>query len=287
MTAGSVITHEGHSVGDTRQKLIDGALEAIRAHGIAGVSARTIASRRRGQPGAGLLPLRQRGRPARARPAGRPPPNGSAHYRDRLAAVGSLRELLDLGRTLHAEERAQGNVAVLAQLLAGAQTDDRLAEPTAEALRLWVAEIESVLARLLAGSPLGEVAEPAGLARAVSAAFVGLELFEGVDPDGAPAALAPSSSWPCWSRSWRASVRWRGGRFAPACAAGPEPASSGRGRGTVGQARRRARRQACQLASTTFSCTPTVSSPAVVARGLDQHPGDRAGACEPSRMRTL
>jgi AcrR family transcriptional regulator len=175
-------------VGDTRRKLIDGALDAIRVHGIAGASARNIAS------AAGVNQalvfyhfgsvddlLAQACREATAERV--------AHYRDRLAAVGSLRELLDLGRTLHAEERAQGNVAVLAQLLAGAQTDDKLAGPTAEALGLWVAEIESVLVRLMAGSPLGEVAEPAGLARAVSAAFVGMELFEGVDPDGAQRAL--------------------------------------------------------------------------------------------------
>jgi hypothetical protein len=80
-------------------------------------------------------------------------------------------------------------VAVLAQLLAGAQVEPRLAAPLADALALWVAEIESVLHRLLAGSPVAAVADPAGLARAVSGAFIGLELFEGVDPAGAEAAL--------------------------------------------------------------------------------------------------
>jgi hypothetical protein len=34
------------------------------------------------------------------------------------------------------------------------------------------------------------VVEPVGLARAISAAFVGLELYEGVDADGAGSALA-------------------------------------------------------------------------------------------------
>jgi AcrR family transcriptional regulator len=175
-------------VGDTRQKLIDGALAAIREHGIAGASARTVAA------AAGVNQalvfyhfgtvddlLAQACREATAQRV--------EHYRERLAAVGSLRELLDLGRLLHAEERAQGNVAVLAQLLAGAQTDDRLAAPTAEALGLWVAEIESVLVRVLAGTPMAGVADPAGLARAVSAAFIGMELFDGVDAAGAQRAL--------------------------------------------------------------------------------------------------
>jgi len=90
---------------------------------------------------------------------------------------------------LHVEERAAGNVRVLAQTLAGAQMDEKLVEPTAAALALWTNEIETVLRRVLADSPLTELADPAGLARAVSAAFVGLELYEGVDPAGAESAL--------------------------------------------------------------------------------------------------
>ncbi|MFF0374085.1 TetR family transcriptional regulator [Actinoplanes missouriensis] len=110
-------------------------------------------------------------------------------FADRFAAVGSLRELLQVGRELHAAELAQGNVSVLAQLLAAAQTGDRLAGPTGAALQLWTDEIEAVLTRLLAGSPVAEVADIPGLARAVAAAFVGIELYEGIDRDGAQRAF--------------------------------------------------------------------------------------------------
>ncbi|MBQ0897378.1 TetR/AcrR family transcriptional regulator [Micromonospora sp. U56] len=168
----------------TRQKLIDGALAAIRSHGIAGASARTIAAAAGvnqalvfyhfGTVDALLAEACRSATAARV-----------AVYRDRFAEVGSLRELLDLGRALHEQERSAGNVAVLAQLLAGAQTDATLAESTAAALGLWTAEIETVLRRLLRDSPVAPVADPAGLARAISAAFIGLELFEGVDSAGA------------------------------------------------------------------------------------------------------
>ncbi len=173
---------------DTKQRLIEGAIEAIRTHGIAGVSARTVAAAAGvnqalvfyhfGTVDELLSTACQTATERRV-----------AGYRDRLRAVGSLRELLDLGRTLHAEEREQGNVTVLAQLLAGAQTDQRLAAPVAAALRLWTDEIEGVLHRVLDASVLRDVADPAGLAHAVSAAFIGLELYEGVDPAGATAAL--------------------------------------------------------------------------------------------------
>lgn len=78
---------------------------------------------------------------------------------------------------------------MLAQLLAGAQTNGWLAPPVRAALQLWTARIESVLRRLLDKSPLGELANPSGLARAVSVAFIGLELYEGVDAAGAASAL--------------------------------------------------------------------------------------------------
>ena len=172
----------------TRERLIDGALAALREHGIAGVSARTVAA------AAGVnqaLVFYHFGSvddllTTACEAATR---ERVAAYRDRLAAVSTLRELLDLGRELHDEERRLGNVTVLAQLLAGAQADARLAEPVRAALHLWTAEIEAALRRILDGSPLAELADPASLATAVAAAFIGLELYDGVDRAATAAAL--------------------------------------------------------------------------------------------------
>lgn len=173
---------------DTKQRLLDGAIDAIRTHGIAGVSARTIAASAGvnqalvfyhfGSVDELLSTACTISTAARVE-----------RYAEAFAEVGSLRELLEVGRTLHAEERRLGNVAVLAQLLAGAQADPKLGAPVAAALHLWIDQIEPVLGRLLAGSPFADVADVPGLARAVSAAFIGLELFEGVDSDGARHAL--------------------------------------------------------------------------------------------------
>jgi AcrR family transcriptional regulator len=174
---------------DTKERLLTGALETVRTHGIAGVSARTVAA------AAGVnqaLVFYHFGTLDDLLSAAchRATTDRVAAFQDRLDAVTSLRGLLDLGRTLHAEERELGNVQVLAQLLAGAQQDRRLAEPVASALRLWTNQIEGVLRRVLADSPLGELTDPAGLASAVSSAFIGLELYEGVDSAAAQAALA-------------------------------------------------------------------------------------------------
>ena len=173
---------------DTRRRLIDGAIDTVRRNGIAGTSARTVAA------AAGVNQalvfyhfgsvadlLNEACRVSTAEDVDR--------YRERFAAVTSLRELLALGRELHADQRERGNVTLLAQMLAGAQGDERLASATSEAIKLWVREIESVLRRVVAGSPIEPVVDVSGLASAVSAAFVGMELFEAVDPAGSSAAL--------------------------------------------------------------------------------------------------
>jgi AcrR family transcriptional regulator len=175
--------------GDTRSRLLDGAIETLRTKGIAGASARSIAAAAGvnqalvfyhfGSVDELLTAAIQHGAQQRV-----------AAYRDRFASVTSLRELLDLGRSLHADERAAGNLAVLAQMLAGAQTDARLGPATAAGLGLWAAEIEKVLARILGSGPLAGIADTGGLARAVAAAFIGLELYDGVDTDGADRAMS-------------------------------------------------------------------------------------------------
>jgi AcrR family transcriptional regulator len=174
---------------DTKQRLLDGTLAAVGEHGIKGVSARTIAA------AAGVnqaLVFYHFGSvddllsaACRMHTAAR-----VAVYSAEFAQVGSLRQLLDVGRRLQVQERELGNVSILAQLLAAAQGDPKLGPPVSEGLQLWIDEIESVLRRLLTGSPFAEVADLAGLAKAVSAAFVGIELFAGVDPAGSEHAMA-------------------------------------------------------------------------------------------------
>ncbi|KUL35889.1 TetR/AcrR family transcriptional regulator [Actinoplanes awajinensis] len=173
---------------DTKQRLLDGALAAVREHGVTGTSARTIAA------AAGVnqaLVFYHFGSVdellgAACRQATE---QRVALYAGRFAAVTSLRDLLQVGRDLHTAELAEGNVSVLAQTLAAAQNNERLAEPIRATFQLWTGEIEAVLRRVLAGSPIAEVADLPGLAQAISSAFVGLELFEGIDPVGGQRAM--------------------------------------------------------------------------------------------------
>lgn len=173
---------------DTRAKLLTAAADTVREHGTAGASARTIAGR------AGVnqaLVFYHFGTvsdliEAACRQA---VDEATSRYREELSAVTSLPGLLEVGRGLHEQERAVGNVAMMAQLMGGAGGDATLASAARYAMNSWCVEIESVLTRLLSDSPLAEIADVAGLARAVSASFIGLQLYDGVDADGAAAAL--------------------------------------------------------------------------------------------------
>jgi len=174
---------------DTRTRLLDGALETLRTKGIAGVSARTIAAAAGvnqalvfyhfGSVDDLLAAACTYGAQQRL-----------AAYASQLDAARSLSDLLTVGLELHQHERAEGNVVVLAQMLAGAQSEPRLAPATAQALGLWIGGIETVLRRVLASSPLAEILDIGGLARSIVLAFIGFELYEGVDPAGADQAMA-------------------------------------------------------------------------------------------------
>jgi AcrR family transcriptional regulator len=173
---------------DTRGKLIDGAIETLRTRGIAGTSARAIAA------AAGVnqaLVFYHFGTvdslvDAACREA---TAERVSLYRERLHAVQSLGDLLALGRELNVAERDAGNVTVLAQVLAGSRQDPGLAAAARYSLGLWVAEIDAVLRRVLSHSPVSELATATDLASAVAAAFIGIELYEAVNPEAAAGAL--------------------------------------------------------------------------------------------------
>lgn len=166
---------------DTRERLIAGTLETIREEGLAAASARTIAAHAGVNQALVFYHFDSVDRLV-AETCRVETTRLVALYRERFAAVRTLRELLEVGRALHAAERENGDVAVLAQMLAASATNPTLQAATADALRLWIAEIAPVVDRIISSGPLEGLVEPEALAQAIAAAFIGLELVESVDP---------------------------------------------------------------------------------------------------------
>lgn len=173
---------------DTKQRLRAAALRVLAGSGVAGLSARAIAAEADANQALifyhfgtvdGLV-----GEACRQSVDER-----IVAYGPEFDAVQSVGDLLSLGERLHEHERALGNVAVMAQLMAGAQHNEALRDTARYAMATWSARIETVMARVLAGNPVADLVDVRGLARAVSAGFIGLELYEGVDQSGGASAL--------------------------------------------------------------------------------------------------
>ena len=172
----------------TRDTLLDAAAAALAEDGLAGVSARSVAGRAGVNQAlvfyhfgsvSGMLDAAVR----------RSVDLAVVSYRDRLADVATLGELLSLGRDLHAAEKSLGNVLQMAQVMAGAMRDETLAEAARYAMDRWTGEVETALRRVLRPTPLDGIVDPRGLARAVSAGFLGLELHDAVDTQAGEDAL--------------------------------------------------------------------------------------------------
>ena len=184
--AGAGSSDTGRS--STRDRLLDATLRTLVEHGIAKVSARTVAAAAGVNQG---LVFYHFGSVEEMLAAAcvQGSKDRVEHQRPALEAVRTLPELVAVARRVHEEEKAAGNVTALGQLLAGAQSHPGIAGPTREGLELWITEVERVLRRLLEPTPLHGVVDVPGLARAVTASFVGIELYEVFDDDGARQAM--------------------------------------------------------------------------------------------------
>ena len=171
---------------DTRAALIAGAIEALREDGFAGASARAIA-RRAGCNQAlifyhfgsvpDLLVAALEEISARRMEA----------YRGLLAHTGTIGGLVDAARAIFSEDLAAGHVAVLVEMISGAQTVPGLGERVRACLEPWREFAQTAMRDVLADSPVQLPAEQ--VAHAVVAGILGLELLAHLDGDQ-DAALA-------------------------------------------------------------------------------------------------
>jgi AcrR family transcriptional regulator len=170
-TRGMTLRPAGRAA-DTRGRLIDGAIETLRRHGYAATSARSIAAT--AGVNQALIFYHFGSVDELLAAACRQTATAQAQlYAARLASAATVREVLAAGRTL-----PQSPVV---QLLSGARTNGVLAAACNEAVARWTALTEEALRRRLRRSDLADRCDLAGLARALTATAIGLELYDGVD----------------------------------------------------------------------------------------------------------
>lgn len=174
---------------NTKSRLIAATLKAITEVGFAGVSARVVASYADINQALIFYHFGSMEELV-AETCRRSTAERVSLWTTELEQVHDLPSLVALARRLHEVEAQEGNVAVLAQALAASHSDAKLAGVVGEALQLWLHPLHDTAASILAGSVLQGVLAPGDIARTAAAAFVGVELFDGVVPDDGTDAFA-------------------------------------------------------------------------------------------------
>jgi AcrR family transcriptional regulator len=181
-TASGTSRTASDSGAETRDRLLAAARACLRQEGIAGVSARAIA--RHGDLNQALVFYHFGSVDGLLQAVARTDAERRALlYADRLVGVTTLKELVSVGRQIHDVEFAEGNTAVLAQLVAGAASSPDLGVAVQDGMQTWTTLVEEALARVLAGTPLAAVVPLGDVAYAIASLFLGLELMGGVDGD--------------------------------------------------------------------------------------------------------
>ena len=170
------------SADDTRARIINATLDTLREEGIVGATARAIA--RRGEFNQALIFYHFGGvTDLLVASAVREGEQRAARYRERLAAIDSLGDLVAVARELHEAEVAEGGHNVLSQLLAGAASSPELRRGLMQSFRPWMNLVEDAVDRVLARTPYHDVVKAEDLAYAITSLFIGVELMETLDPD--------------------------------------------------------------------------------------------------------
>lgn len=165
---------------ETKARIIEAAITTLRDEGIVGTSARVIA--KNGDFNQALifyhfgsvddLVVAAVARISAIR---------MENHRPRLEEVSSLTEMIEVARELHADDRANDNIKVLTQAVAGAAMNDELGPKIYAELEPWTDLVTGTIERIFADVPAAAAIDKAHISQAIGALFLGIELLDGLD----------------------------------------------------------------------------------------------------------
>jgi len=165
----------------TRDRIIEAALGTVREEGFAETTARAIA--RRGGFNQALIfyhfgsvdeLLQQAFADASERQV--------ARYREAIAEVSSLRDLVAIARRLHDEDMETGDVTAVTQLMAAATDPDR-GGALLDRFDRWIGLVQDALEHVGKAYPVAAAIPTREAAYAIASMFLGIELLSRLDPD--------------------------------------------------------------------------------------------------------
>ena len=170
---------------ETRRRIIEAALEALRTRGFAASSTRAIAEIGGHNPALTFyyfgsldeLLLSALEEASRGR---------LEHYGPEARAARSAVDLLELMRRIYREDVESGFIRVASEMVAGAVSNPELGPRVVELMQPWIDLGEESIARVLQGTPLQGLADPAELASAAVMFYLGANLLTQLVPEQDP-----------------------------------------------------------------------------------------------------
>ena len=171
---------------DTRRRIIEAAIEAIRTKGTGGATARAIAEIGGFNQALiyyyfgslkGLLLATVEAASARR----------MARYLHEIERIGSIEDLGTVGTELFKEDVEAGTITLISELVSACLTHPELRTKVRASIEPWVDLAERLIQRLTAGTNIDGVLPTRDIAWALVALYMGMEMLTNLDQDGSRA----------------------------------------------------------------------------------------------------
>ena len=170
-----------------RDRIVLAALETLKEEGFAGTSARAIA--RRGGFNQALIFYHFGTLPDLLLAAlDHTSEERLARYRSELAGAATLTALATRMAVLYEEDRSNRHITAVQELVAGSSSNPELGREIVARLEPWVEFAESVVQRLLEGTPFASILPVKDVAYVGIALYMGMETLTHLDDDRARVA---------------------------------------------------------------------------------------------------
>lgn len=174
----------GRPRGRTRGRVVDAALEALKTKGYGGASTRAIAAIGGFQPGL-IFYYFDSADDLLVEALAQSSTERLERYREAVEKAATFERLLELLADIYRDDVASGHIRVVSELVGASVSNAELAPRVVALMEPWLTLAEEAIAKVVAGSPFAEIAEPRELALAAITFYLGANLLTHLVPERA------------------------------------------------------------------------------------------------------
>lgn len=104
-------------------------------------------------------------------------------YRSAVEEAQTLEEMVEVAITIYREDLESGQMTIISELIGGSLSEPELSEGILERMKPWIAFVEEVIAKLVAGSPFEQMIPKREAASALVAFYMGVNLLTRLETD--------------------------------------------------------------------------------------------------------